>query len=118
MQCYHLQSDNTYQPLTSFNTGQQRRILLGRPTRCLICQDKVKTERKQNRIGCCAYCGNVRVLTDDHVHPKALGGITSKNNIVRVCTWCNSNKGSLTLEQWLHTLPSWAPQWIHVPKYL
>jgi hypothetical protein len=35
---------------------------------------------------------------------KALGGRRTPDNILKVCSWCNDNKG--------------APQWIHVSKLL
>lgn len=55
----------------------------------------------------CYYCrdklhrGN---RTRDHVHPKSKGGKLSKSNKVFACRICNSSKGSLSIEEWLHKL--------------
>ena len=52
--------------------------------------------------GKCQYCG-VRVArheaTYDHVVPRALGGVTTWDNIVIACVGCNQHKGGKTPEQ-------------------
>lgn len=45
----------------------------------------------------CQYCGARHDLTFDHVVPRALGGITSWENVVAACAPCNLRKGSKTL---------------------
>jgi 5-methylcytosine-specific restriction endonuclease McrA len=47
----------------------------------------------------CQYCGAKHDLTFDHVVPRALGGITSWENVVAACAPCNLRKGSKTLRQ-------------------
>ncbi|GAB4266632.1 MAG: HNH endonuclease [Pararhodobacter sp.] len=46
---------------------------------------------------CCQYCGSRKDLTFDHVLPRALGGVTSWENVVAACAPCNLRKGSKTL---------------------
>lgn len=44
----------------------------------------------------CAYCGNTfspKVLTRDHVFPRALGGKDIWSNVVTSCKPCNNGKG-------------------------
>lgn len=41
----------------------------------------------------CAYCGNRKRLTVDHVTPISKGGQHTKSNIVPACQSCNSKKG-------------------------
>lgn len=44
----------------------------------------------------CQYCGvrfTYRELTYDHVTPRALGGISSWDNLVAACKHCNNKKG-------------------------
>ena len=82
---------------------------------CIECAHYRGIQRRGKRVGVCAYCGNVRVLTREHVIPKCTGQPT---DILKVCTWCNNNKGSMSLREWLLTLPSSAPQWIFVPKIM
>ena len=45
----------------------------------------------------CQYCGSRHDLTFDHVVPRALGGVTSWENVVAACAPCNLRKGSKTL---------------------
>jgi len=47
----------------------------------------------------CQYCGARHDLTFDHVVPRALGGVTSWENVVAACAPCNLKKGSKTLRQ-------------------
>lgn len=43
--------------------------------------------------GRCAYCGQRRRLTIDHVQPLSKGGSHTMSNIVPACQSCNSSKG-------------------------
>lgn len=47
----------------------------------------------------CAYCGSSRNLTIDHIIPKSRGGKDCWENLVTACSFCNSKKGNLTLEE-------------------
>jgi 5-methylcytosine-specific restriction endonuclease McrA len=42
----------------------------------------------------CAYCGELRPLTIDHVYPISLGGSHSPENVVPACLPCNQKKGA------------------------
>lgn len=48
------------------------------------------------------YCGSgdKRTLTLDHVIPQSKGGKDSWTNLVTACKKCNSEKDSLTIEEW------------------
>lgn len=50
----------------------------------------------------CVYCGNSnkKLLTLDHVIPKAKGGKDKWDNLVTCCSNCNNEKADLTLEEW------------------
>lgn len=48
----------------------------------------------------CAYCGAVRPLTVDHVHPLARGGTNYITNILPACKPCNCAKKAKTLGEW------------------
>lgn len=53
----------------------------------------------------CAYCGETfssKVLTRDHVHPRALGGEDVWKNVVTSCKPCNNFKGDKPLKE--HTV--------------
>jgi 5-methylcytosine-specific restriction endonuclease McrA len=43
----------------------------------------------------CAYCGEVKPLTQDHVQPLARGGGHTIENVVPACVSCNAKKGIL-----------------------
>ena len=52
--------------------------------------------------GMCQYCGvklNTREMTLDHVLPRALGGVSSWENLVVACVPCNNRKDNKTLSQ-------------------
>lgn len=40
----------------------------------------------------CHYCG-ARATTQDHIIPKALGGVSARYNLVPSCRACNQEKG-------------------------
>lgn len=46
--------------------------------------------------GCCAYCGEERTLTRDHVVPITRGGTDDAENIVGACRSCNAKKNNRT----------------------
>jgi 5-methylcytosine-specific restriction endonuclease McrA len=52
--------------------------------------------------GTCQYCGErflPRMLSYDHVTPRAAGGRTEWTNIVTACKPCNNRKGSRTCDE-------------------
>lgn len=58
----------------------------------------------------CPYCKQPmwsdegRKPSRDHVYPRRLGGTLAASNCLIVCSPCNGDKGSMTLEQWGHHL--------------
>ena len=57
--------------------------------------------RMKNRHGGkCFYCGDVALLTMDHVIPLARGGRHAIANIVPACKPCNSSKHDSLLVEW------------------
>lgn len=48
----------------------------------------------------CAYCGERRPLTQDHIIPIARGGRHAIGNLLPACMPCNSSKGSKLLIEW------------------
>lgn len=50
----------------------------------------------------CSYCNNnfnKNKVTLDHMYPQDMGGPTITNNLIPVCTKCNSEKSNMTLEE-------------------
>lgn len=50
---------------------------------------------------CCAYCGEKRPLTQDHVIPVSRGGRHSIGNLLPACKPCNSSKNARLLAEWI-----------------
>jgi 5-methylcytosine-specific restriction endonuclease McrA len=50
--------------------------------------------------GCCAYCGEKKELTLDHVVPVSRGGRHAAGNFLPACRSCNSSKSSKLLVEW------------------
>jgi 5-methylcytosine-specific restriction endonuclease McrA len=50
--------------------------------------------------GCCAYCGEKKELTLDHVVPVSRGGRHAAGNFLPACRSCNSSKSSKFLVEW------------------
>lgn len=52
--------------------------------------------------GRCCYCGSKLTrsnMTIDHFHPVAKGGSDDLNNLVPACRYCNSSKGTKSVEE-------------------
>jgi len=49
---------------------------------------------------CCAYCGERKPLTRDHVIPLSRGGRNAIGNLVPACGSCNYSKGQKLLVEW------------------
>lgn len=59
--------------------------------------------------GRCQYCGaavSPKALTMDHIVPLAMGGNSSKGNIVACCKACNTKKKTMMPIEWQHYLES------------
>lgn len=47
----------------------------------------------------CAYCGNKKSLTWDHIVPECEGGKTTWTNLVTCCKQCNNEKDRMSVEE-------------------
>jgi hypothetical protein len=47
----------------------------------------------------CGYCGKPATSLD-HIIPRFKSGSSNRNNLLPSCQRCNSNKGSLKMEEW------------------
>lgn len=52
--------------------------------------------------GRCAACGKKRPLTKDHVVPVYFGGSDDISNLQPLCKYCNSKKGTRTIDYRKH----------------
>lgn len=75
------------------NTKRNR--LKGRGTACTLTLKEWQAI-KQAYGHRCAYCGEQKRLTQDHVIPLAKGGPHTKENVVPACLKCNLKKGTKT----------------------
>jgi len=48
----------------------------------------------------CAYCGEQKPMTKDHLIPLKQNGMLIKNNTIPCCTRCNSSKNDSNFEEW------------------
>lgn len=71
----------------------------------------------RRKLGFCAYCGTYDTMTKDHVVPLCRGGSTTPRNVAFVCRSCNASKGSMSLREWLHTLPLTSPILRHATRF-
>lgn len=49
---------------------------------------------QQRYGGHCAYCGEIKPLTKDHIIPVSKGGSDDISNMLPVCRHCNCTKGN------------------------
>jgi len=47
----------------------------------------------------CAYCGDEKPFSKDHIIPRSRGGTDALSNLVWCCTSCNSRKGARTPDE-------------------
>lgn len=50
----------------------------------------------------CAYCGNTKNLTIDHIIPQCKGGTDLLENVICCCKECNNSKAHTDWEQWYY----------------
>lgn len=58
----------------------------------------------------CAYCGQGKKLTKDHVKPLHAGGELARDNVVPACGKCNSSKLDTPMEDWYRAQPFFSEQ--------
>lgn len=51
-----------------------------------------------NRDRCCLACGSTRYLAVDHILAVINGGDSSRENLQLLCKFCNSSKGTKTID--------------------
>jgi 5-methylcytosine-specific restriction protein A len=64
---------------------------------------KTRWWQQKTAAGRCHYCGctvSPKELTMDHLVPLALGGLSTKNNLVPSCKDCNNKKKSMLPLEW------------------
>ena len=81
--------------------SMQHQKLIERGTHLGVCFDCKRAKKEQMR-GVCAYCGNCRVLTRDHIVPEHMGGKLTRDNCALVCGVCNRDKGGNEPEAWMY----------------
>ena len=58
----------------------------------------------------CAYCGEAKQLTKEHLIPVSRGGGFTKNNIIPICHRCNCSKSGQNFESWYLCQPFYDKQ--------
>lgn len=61
----------------------------------------------------CAYCAESEARTVEHVVPLCRGGRHDVDNVLPVCSWCNTSKGAKLLTAWRGAQRIWGP-WLRV----
>ena len=56
--------------------------------------------------GKCCYCDAWRVLTVEHITARARGGAYQQRNTLYSCSPCNTEKGTMSLEEWVTAMPT------------
>lgn len=56
--------------------------------------------REHENPNVCIYCGTEGKLTTEHILPRIHGGEDIPDNVVRVCSICNSSKGGKRMYEW------------------
>lgn len=65
-----------------------------------VVTDRDLRRQRQRQRHCCAYCGEQKPLTLEHVVPLARGGSHSIGNLIWVCRSCNCSKRQRLLIEW------------------
>ena len=82
----------------------------------------LSSKQKDDRIALfdnqCAYCGDNKKITVDHVVPLSKSGLDAANNIVPACTCCNSSKCAKPVEEWYKAQDFFdETRWLKIQKY-
>lgn len=85
--------------------ASRRRARLRNAERLLVSRKDWLRSVDRHR-GCCAYCGDKKPLTVEHVVPLSRGGRHSVGNIIPVCFSCNSSKRDRFVTEWRLHIPS------------
>lgn len=62
---------------------------------------KKRQDVKERDGFACVACGSEESLSIDHVLPRALGGSDDMSNLQTLCRWCNTSKGTKTMDEWM-----------------
>jgi 5-methylcytosine-specific restriction endonuclease McrA len=81
---------------TNRRAVHKRRLLLA-DTRCDLTIEQWNDIRRFYNYRC-VYCGENKLLTQDHIVPVSKGGEHTASNIVPACRSCNSSKGNRELK--------------------
>jgi len=82
-----------------FNIYQQRRRSKAKELDSSLTADQWENIKDLFLHECC-YCGEEKVLEQDHFIPLSKGGEYTHNNIVPACKNCNSSKGNKDFSKW------------------
>lgn len=86
--------------------GQRRRARKSNlPSTLTLEQWETTMQHFNNR---CAYCGEIKPLTQDHFVPLSKFGSYTQDNIIPSCLSCNSSKGPKPFSIWYHQHPFYA----------
>lgn len=58
----------------------------------------------------CAYCGDERAHTLDHIVPRAKGGSTKRGNLLACCPTCNLDKSDTDMLLWYRSQTFWTKE--------
>jgi hypothetical protein len=68
--------------------------------------------------GLCAYCGERKGSSMDHVLALSKGGLDEAANIVPACTFCNSSKQNKPVKEWYELQPFFSEQkWRKIQRH-
>ena len=85
--------------------ASRRRARVRSAERCLITKKDWLRLAERFRHSC-AYCGERKPLTMEHVVPLSRGGRHSIGNIIPACFSCNSSKRDRFIVEWRNRIPS------------
>ncbi len=80
--------------------GRARRRAVVANAHAALVTDRDLRRLKERQRNCCAYCGQRKALTLEHVVPLARGGAHSIGNLLWACRSCNCSKRQRLLIEW------------------
>lgn len=99
---YVFKKEYPLERISSFKEHKRMKVFYHKGFKCATCKEYgtrlILGVDKTGRQHIDVYTENLKLMTVDHIFPKALGGNNDMENLQPMCLACNSKKGSRVID--------------------